>query len=202
MHTKGAAFLARRQVIVAEFGQAKWDAFIAEYGAEHPLFIGDIEPTAALPMQPFLELGDALVRRFYGGELRTHWHFGEISAEWAFEHGPLQPFFSSRSFKRFVDSAPSLWQAYHDEGQIAATWHERHHFADVRIFELPILHIHFEYNVMGYVRRGLELTGGKVTLMRPLKGIEAGDDEIHYQFFVEPKLGLENTSRSGERELG
>lgn len=186
MHTKGSAFLARRDLVVRDIGEARWEAFLREFAETEPVFAQPMLVSTKIPIEPFLALSDAIVATFYGGDPQAHWRFGEASAEWAFAQGPYQKYFRSEGFEAFIESTPMLWKAYYDDGRLLAAWHEQEAYADVRIVELPVMHVHFEYNVMAFARRGLELTGGGVREVRPLRGVTTGGTEIHYQFYMEP----------------
>lgn len=185
MNTKGSAFLARRDLVIKDVGEARWEAFLRDFATREPVFGQPILVSTKLPIEPFLALSDAIVATFYGGDVQAHWRFGEASAEWAFSQGPYQKYFRSNGFAAFIDATPMLWMAYYDAGKLTATWHEEHAYAELQILELPVMHVHFEFNVMAFARRGLELTGGKVREVRPLRGVNTRSAEIHYQFYME-----------------
>jgi hypothetical protein len=201
MHTQGSAFLARRELVTATVGANRWEEFLARFAEREPFFAQQILPETKIPMQAFLDLNDALVDELFDGDQRAHWRFGEASAEWASRNRPYREYFDTRSFKRFIDGTPRLWRTYYDEGDIEARWYEKERYADVCVFALPIVHIHFEYNVMGYTRRGLELTGATIKLMRAISSVETGDGEIRYQFYVEPSPSTAPRGTSGEHAL-
>ena len=48
---------------------------------------------------------------------------------------------------------------------------------------MELRHPYFEYSVVGYFKRGLEMHGVKVELER-LDGFASGGDEVHYKLHV------------------
>jgi hypothetical protein len=49
----------------------------------------------------------------------------------------------------------------------------------------PDRHVYFEFNPLGYLRRGLALTGATVLETECVKGYSRGDAEVHYRFVVQ-----------------
>ncbi len=203
MYTRGAAFLARRSTVIRKVGQERWDAFFSEFEKEG-VFAALIVADTRLPMRSFLRLNDAIVDTFYQGDTRAHWEFGAGSAQWAFENGALQHFFHSENFEGFLATAPILWSAYYDEGELTARWEGQRRLANVRIHKLSAenIHVHFEYNVLGYMHRGLELTGARVLRMETLAGFSCGDDHVHYLLHLVPVIGVGGLLRSSPTGWG
>jgi hypothetical protein len=64
-----------------------------------------------------------------------------------------------------VETTPAIWKSYFDAGRLEAK-HEAN-AADIRILDVPVPHVYFEYTVLGYFRKGLALTGASgVTTQR------------------------------------
>ena len=181
MIVKGTAFLARRSMLIERVGQAKWDAFFADLQEQIPSLAAPVVASSKLPAADFLKFSDLAVERFFAGDQRVLWMFGEKSADWAISEGPYKAFFQSRDVRSFVTAAPALWQAYYSAGELKADVDEG--VVDVSI-HVPVQHVHFEFSVMGYVKRGLELIGTTVTRCEALKAFSLGDDHVHYRFVV------------------
>ncbi len=54
----------------------------------------------------------------------------------------------------------------------------------LRIASVPTRHVYFEYAVLGYVRRGIELAGSATATLQRLKGFSNGDAEVHDRISV------------------
>ncbi len=181
VEVKGTAFLARRAFLVGAFGQDAWDAFFDTWRANEPAFADDIIAVTSLPVEPFLRLNDAVVDEFYDGEAQTHWLFGQASAEWALREGPYKAFFRSGAVANFLRTSPTLWRAYYSAGSFRVDWNADTRIADAHI-EVSTPHVHFEFNVMGYLSRAIELTGETVVRQDVVAGFSRGDSHVHYRF--------------------
>jgi len=182
MNIKGTAFIARRSMLVGRIGQEAWDKFFAEVQNEIPCFVEPVVASSKIPIEDFLKFNELAVAQFFQGNPRIYWTFGEKSAEWALSEGPYKSFFQSRDVRSFIGASPALWKAYYDEGDFSGYVDEG--VVDLFLKKVPVKHVHFEFTVMGYAKRGLELIGTTVTKYEALKGYSLGDDEVHYRFMV------------------
>lgn len=181
MEVKGTAFVARRAFLIAAFGEDAWRELFDAWLRENPDFPEEVIPVSVIRVEDFLRFNDAVVNHFYDGDVRAHWRFGEASAEWALSEGPYKSFFQSHNTVDFLRTTPSLWKAYYSEGSFRAEFDPASSLVDAWI-EVPVPHVHFELNVMGYLHRALELTGAKVVAHEALRGFSKGDESIHYRF--------------------
>ena len=55
---------------------------------------------------------------------------------------------------------------------------------DEKLTGVPIKHVHFEFTVMGYVKRGLELIGTTIESTQAVTGFSTGEQDVHYRFTV------------------
>lgn len=184
MFVKGTAFIARRALITERIGESAFDRFVEEVKDDIPTFATPILPSTQIPADDFLAFNDRVVARFFRDDARMHWTFGEKSADWAFSKGPYKAFFQSRDYRRFVASGQALWKAYYSDGDFHVDLSEDGHVVDVTLTS-PVCHVHFEYSVMAYVKRGLELTGANVSHHQALRGFSLGHADVHYRFFIE-----------------
>lgn len=181
MHIKGTAFVAREQEMIKQVGKPRWDEFVKQVAQKEPYFKNRVVTTTLVPLKPFLMFQDELVKTFFKGDPKAYWRLGEASAEWTLTAGPYQLFLRNRDFNSFIHQVPSrLWESFYDGGQVEVVLSDN--LVNLQILGLPFWHIHFEYVIMGYVKKALELFGLKNVEAHPLKGVSQGDQAIHYQF--------------------
>lgn len=184
MQVKGTAFLARKALLERDLGADRIGPFLQRIVSGDGAFPSPIIATSMIPIAPFLALNDAVVREFYGGDEMSYWRFGRMSGDWALgDNGPYRRLREEKSLGEFVASAPTLYRNYFTEGRARAQaspggtielWIEgipaKHH------------HVYFEYAIVGYFERGLELVTGKSVRHERLAGFSAGDDHVHYRY--------------------
>ena len=184
MNVKGTAYLARVSYLKQTLGEPAWEQFIAEYAKKVPRFGENVLPTTRIPAQDFVALNDEIVRRFFDGDDQSYWAMGRASGEWGLRQGPYKNFIDSKNYEQFLATGAALWSAYFDAGTLKSWWNAEAHLGEATITGVPIPHVYFEYAVMGYIERALELTGATIRETRRLKGFSRGDDSVHYQFVV------------------
>lgn len=180
MNVKGTALIARRQIVVAEFGEEAWESFFAKLAHADPTLDG-VLPITSIPVANFLAFSNALVDEFYRGDQKVHWRFGEESAEWALTEGPYAHFRVSRDVRAFLRATPMLWKAYYSEGSFEASMDPEGKYVQAHI-ECPIRHLHFEYSVMGFTSRALELVGIGARSHYVERGFAQRDRDVLYRF--------------------
>ena len=183
MDVKGTAFLARKSQVVAMCGEERWRSFLGRLAASRPVFGQPVTALTRIPLADFLAFQEAAVTELFDGDPQAYWIMGEKSAEWALRDGPYKVFLTDKSVEQFVEvSLPSIWKAYYTEGRIDILREGR--ILNIKVLDVPIPHVYFEYLVMGYLKRSFELLGVKDCTPRRIRGVSAGDAEIHYQFEV------------------
>lgn len=186
MDVKGTAFLARKTMIEREFGAQRFAAVLREAVRRDPVLGGTILATSKIPIDAFLRFNEALVRDLYDGDEQSYFRFGEASAMWALgPDGPYRRLVTDRGVKEFAASAPAIYRNYFDHGEARS---EMRSPTVVRLsivgIDAPYRHVYFEYAVMGYFRRGLEMVSGKPVEMIKEKEFSRGDDESVYRFEI------------------
>jgi hypothetical protein len=183
MEVKGTAFLARKSMLIQELGEPRFAAFLASYALEDPFFTHAILATTAIPIEKFLAFNDAIVRDLYGGDTMSYFRFGEKSAEWALMVGPYKNLRESKSLEKFAEMGCRLYQNYFTDGR-AETWIVGTNKVEVRILGVPAehRHVYFEYAIVAYFKRGLELVGAKKVTMRRINGFSIGGTDVHYEY--------------------
>jgi len=184
MEVKGVALLARQSMMVEAIGEQAWRDFLAEFGKQYPVFARPVMPMTLLPVDAFIRLNDAMLQRFFKGDTQTYWLFGEKSAEYALRQGQLKAMFGPGDHKRFLQFTPGIWKGYFTEGVLEAIAPTDAGYTDLRITGVSTPHVYFEYSVMAFAKRGLELLGAKNLRYETLKGFAKGDGEVHYRFHV------------------
>lgn len=183
MHVKGTAYHARLLLLRSKWGDARVDAFLAKFRAAHPRFPTTVLPTTWLPVRDFLGLIDAIVDDVYAGDTESLWEVGEMSAAYTLREGPYKNLLDTKDAVRFAGLGKAMWANFFDAGEAHSGLVDD--VVDVTVDGVPEAHRHlyFEYSVMGYFRRGLELLGQKARTER-VQGFSAGDPRIHYRFHL------------------
>jgi hypothetical protein len=186
MRTKGTAFLGRRLVVAAQFGEARWNAFVQAYAEIDPFFAQPILATTLIPSENFLAFTDRVVDAFFDGNLRAYWVIGELSGQWALTRGPYQHYCTEGDPHRFAENVPGLWGGYHDVGDCAATIVSPD-VIEIALRGVPLHHVYFEYALVGFLRRGFELVTGDTFSHARIRGFSRGDDDVLYQLRKTPR---------------
>lgn len=182
MEVKGTAFLARKQLFVAELGEARFDEFLRRFAEKEPVFRNPILATTILPIRPFLALNDAIVKELYGGDIQSYFVLGEKSAEWSLTQGPYRNLRESRSLESFAGMGRVLYGNFFTGGR--AETKLVGNVVELRIdgIERDLHHPYFEYAICGYFKRGLELVGGGRVEMKRVRGFTKGDPDVFYTY--------------------
>lgn len=178
MHVKGNAWLARSEEMTREVGAQPWADFVAELTPKIPFLQAQVMPISRIPVDEFLMLHDALVRRFFGGDDAVYWRFGVQSAEWALTH-QLRGLFAAGEWRRLMQFTPNIYKNYFDGGELAVALEPQH--AELSIRGVEPRHVYFEYSIIGFAKGALAVLGAPVEPER-LAGFSKGDPEIRYRF--------------------
>ncbi|HTY08055.1 MAG TPA: hypothetical protein VMF29_02700 [Candidatus Edwardsbacteria bacterium] len=176
MDAKGVTFLARKKLIAGQFGADKWEPFIAALAKREPYFKTGILPTTLIPIDAFLRFNEAVLKTFYRGDERGYIAMGETTAEYSLLEGPYKTFLWNHDYQSLIeDSIPKLWKKFYSAGRVEASYFRGG--AEALIRDLPVTHPYFDYAVVGYMKRALELGGAVDVSFRRVK-----DDVIHFKF--------------------
>ena len=182
MEVKGTAFLARKQLVVAERGEAQFEALVRRFAEKEPVFRAPILATTILPIRPFLALNDEILRELYEGDVQSYLRVGEASAEWSLTQGPYRYLRESKSLEQFAGMGKVLYGNFFTGGR--AETKLVGDVVELRIdgIERDLRHPYFEYAICGYFKRGRELVGAKRVEMKRVRGFTQGDADVHYTF--------------------
>ena len=184
MNVKGAAFLAREALMVASQGASTWRDYMAGYAEREPFFRHRITDRTLIPAEIFLAFNDDLIRRFFAGNDRTYWTFGERSAQFALAQGLLKGLFRPGDLAVWLEYTPQLWEAYYDAGHIEVQMLSETR-ANMYIADVPIPHVYFEYTAVGFAEGGLKQVGARNPSPERLRGFSKGDKDVLYRFKLE-----------------
>ncbi len=183
MNVKGLSFLPTRSQLIYEFGEERWNDFFESFKVSHPYFDQVILATTEIPMEKYISFIDAMLKEFYNGDEKIYWRLGRLSAKFTLsEKGPFHAFVrSKREPKEFLSKIlHRLWDMNFTGGN--AKNEVEGNILHAYIYDLPKYHIYFEYVVMGYIEKALEIIGAKVKEITKVKGTAK---EIHYKFVLD-----------------
>ncbi len=185
MNVKGLAYQSRRDQTISEYGEERWNDFFEKFKESNPFFNQIILPTSEIPIEEFIRFQEEIVKEFYNGDEKIYWKFGERSAETSLsEGGPLHIFVKKKGLSALENFTkkilPSIWPIYYDEGRTVTTL--KGNIIHASILDLPLYHIYFEYVVMGYIQKGLELIG--VPVKETIK-VKSSANDSYYNFVLD-----------------
>jgi hypothetical protein len=183
MEVKGTAFLARKSYVSREHGERRFDELLRRAALRDPVFNETILATTQLPVDAFLRFNELVVTELYAGDEQSYFRFGAASATWALTEGPYKHLVTEKSIPRFAASAPVIYRIYFTAGEARSeVLSERR--VDTFLLGIEPHHVYFEYAIMGYFARGLELVSGTVVAMKVRRGFSRGDRDVHYEFTI------------------
>jgi hypothetical protein len=182
---KGSALLARREIVVHRFGDRAWANLIADMAGECPSFRSPIVAASQVPVDEFLAFHDELVRRFFSGDPGTYHDLGDQSAEWALTKGPYKNFLARKDVPGYVEAIPSLSSAYWTDAPTSYRATLQGDTVEFEVSGLPLWHPYFEYFVVAYNKRALELVSGKRVEMSRVRGGSGASYFYRFRFLPE-----------------
>ena len=184
MRVKGTAYHARINLLRGKWGSERVDAFLRDFEAKHSSFPKAILPTTWLPAEDFLGLIDAIVDEVYGGDTQSLWEIGEASAAWSLREGPYRNLLEKNDIERFSGLGKAMYANFFDSGDARSELHRT--YVEVVIEGIPsaLRHLYFEYSLIGYFRRGLELLGA-TPRAECVEGFSKGDDRVLYRLHLQ-----------------
>jgi hypothetical protein len=180
MKVKGTAYHARINLLQRKWGVDKVESFLRGFQEMHPDFPKTVLPTTWLPARQFLELIDAIVDEAYGGDAQSLWEIGDASAAWSLREGPYKNLLEKNDLERFAGLGKAMYANFFDTGEARSEL--RGSYVEVVIEGVPwgLRHLYFEYSLIGYFRRGLELLGASPRA-ECVEGFSRGDDRVLYR---------------------
>jgi hypothetical protein len=181
MNVKGTVFVTGKASITAVFGEERWNSFMTKLAAKDKFFNNVIMSITLVPVEKHLFFLDEMLKEFFNYDKNQYQLFGRVAAKFALSPGGhYNAYLLTKDIKQFVESGmPKLWSTYYDGGMFTAKL--ENNIVHLKITELPIKHIYFEYMVMGYFKQALKIFGEK-TIEKKMRSIANGDDDIYYQY--------------------
>jgi len=183
MNIKGTAIVTAKVAMTAAFGEDRWNAFMTKLAAKDKFFSNVIMSVTLVPAEKHLFFLDEMLKEFFNNDTNQYTMFGRAAAKFALSPGgPYNSYLLTKDLKQFVEKGmPSLWSTYYDGGLLTARL--ENNVVHLKISELPIKHIYYEYMVMGYFKQAIKIFGKK-TIEKKVKSIVNGDDSIYYQYEI------------------
>lgn len=184
MNIRGAAFLGREALMIASIGAGRWRDYLDTYAQGEPFFRQPINDRTLMPAEIFIAFNEDLVQRFFGGDTRAYWTFGERAAHYALAQGQLKGLFRPGDLQVFLEYTPNFHEAYFDAGRLQLDM-VGENVAELSMFDFPIQHVYLEYSVMGFAEGGLKLVGARAPSPERVRGFSKGDKEVTYRFHLD-----------------
>jgi hypothetical protein len=183
MEVKGTAFIARKSMLEREHGPERFEQVLKKVAATEPCFRSPILATTRLPVESFVKFNDAVVKELYDGDEHSYFRFGEASATWALSpSGPYKHLVQNKSVPEFAASAHNIYRNYFTEGDARSEIHGNK--VTLQLVGIDTPHVYFEYAIMGYFKRGLELVSGRKVTMVCERGFSKRDADVLYHFTI------------------
>ena len=181
MNVKGTVFVTAKAAITAVFGEERWNSFMTKLAAKDKFFSNIIMSVSIVPVEKHLFLLDEMLKEFFNNDKNQYLLFGRVAAKFALSPGgTYHSYLLTNNIKQFVESGmPKLWTTYYDGGKLTAVLDKN--IVHLKITDIPIKHIYFEYMVMGYFKQALKIFGKK-TVEKTIRSIANGDNDIYYQY--------------------
>jgi hypothetical protein len=183
MRVKGTAYHARLNLLRGKWGAEKVEEFLARFHARHPSFPRNVLATTWIPADEFLKLNDAIVDEVYDGDTQSLWELGEASAAWTLKDGPYKNLLVTKDTRRFASMAKAMYANFFDTGAARSKYLDSRVELWIDGIPEPLRHLYFEYSVVGYFRRGLELLDETVRA-ECVEGFSKGDPQVHYKLHL------------------
>jgi hypothetical protein len=181
MKIKGTAIVTAKAAVSAAFGEERWNAFMKKLAAKDSFFNNIIMSVTLVPVEKHLFFLDEMLKEFFNNDPNQYLLFGRVAAKFALSPGgPYHSYLLTKDIKQFVESGmPKLWTTYYDGGKLTAKL--ENNIVHLKITDIPIKHIYFEYMLMGYFKQALKIFGVK-NVEKKIRSIANGDNDIYYQY--------------------
>ena len=181
MNVKGTFYVITKTTMTAAFGEERWNSFMTNLAEKDNYFSKMIMSITLIPVEKLIIIFDEMCREFFNNDRMQYLMFGKVGAKYALSpEGPYKSYMLTKDVKQFVESVlPKLWSTFFDGGITTARF--ENNIVHIKITELQIKNLYFEYLVMGYFQQALKVFGKK-TAAKQVRSISSGDDDIYFQF--------------------
>lgn len=183
MNIKGTAFITAKVSMTAAFGEERWNSFLNRLSAKDSFFKNLIMSITPIPVEKHLFFLDEMLKEFFGGDINQYQVFGRVAAKFSLSPGgAYHSYLLTKDLGKFVsDVSPRLWSTFFDGGKF--TGELSGNVAHLRVTDIPVKHIYFEYMVIGFYKQAFKIFGKK-TIEKKIKSVADGDDSIYYQYKI------------------
>jgi hypothetical protein len=181
MNVKGIIYVITKTAMIATFGEERWNSFMTKLAEKDNYFSKMIMSITLIPVEKLIILFDEMCKEFFNNDKMQYVMFGKIGAKYTLSpEGPYKSYLLTKDIKQFVELVlPKIWSTLFVEG-VPTTLFENN-VAHLKITELQIKNIYFEYLIMGYFQKALKIFGKK-TVAKQVRSISSGNDDIYFQF--------------------
>jgi hypothetical protein len=181
MNVKGTFFTLTKTLMIAAFGEERWNSFVTTLAEKDKYFKNIIMSVTLIPAEKLIIFFDEMCREFFNNDRMSYLMFGKVGAKYALSsEGPYKAFMLTKDIKQFVEIyMPKLWTAFFDGGTVATKL--ENNIVHLKVTGINIKNLYFEQLVMGYNQQALK-TFGKKSVVKKVRSISAGDEDIYFQF--------------------
>jgi len=172
---KGAAFMVRMSTIKERFGEDSLQAVLKGMEPEYKEVLGRVLASSWYDEAVFEDFNKAIFKALSAKNLRIMEQIGELAAESSLK-GVYRSSLKAGDVPHTLSRASVLWKAFHDTGELSVEVDPERNHAAVRVAGYGLPHIGNCQNLVGWIRRMIELAGGKNVRMRKRKCVCKGDD--------------------------
>lgn len=183
MNIKGTAFTTAKVTISAAFGEERWNSFMAKMAEKDNYYKGMILSIALIPVEKHLFFLDELIKEFFNNDKKQFFMFGIVAAKFTLSPGGSRhSFLLSKTLKQFVEvGMPQIWTSLYDESVLTANL--ENNIVHIKITQIPIKNVDFEYLTVGYFKQALKIYGKKSN-EKCIRGFSKGNTDIYYQYEI------------------
>ena len=183
MNIKGTAFTTAKVTISAAFGEERWNSFMVKMAEKDNYYKGMIMSISIIPVEKHLFFLDELIKEFFNNDKKQFFMFGKVGAQFTLSPGGSRhSFLLTKDLKQFVEvGMPQIWTSLYDESVLTAIL--ENNIAHIKITQIPIKNIYFEYLTVGYLKQALKIFGKKSN-EKCIRGFSKGNNDIYYQYEI------------------
>jgi len=172
---KGVAILSRVAMLKERFGEEGLAAVLGRMKSQYTGIFGSVIPSSWYDGEIYVDFNKAIQRELSGKDPLIMEHLGEDSAA-----AGLQGIYSSRlkigDVRMTLSRAGQLWKTFHDTGEMTVEMHPGENKAVFKLVGYELPHVESCWNLIGWGRSMVELSGGKNARVDKTKCVCKGDE--------------------------
>ena len=180
MNAKGNIIALTRTNVIADFGEERWNSFMAKLTRNDNYFSKMIMSVTIVPVEKLMIFFDEVCKEFFNNDKALYLMHGKMGAKAALSPGgPHQSYMLTKDINHFVkDILPKIWSIFFDAGVFTSKF--ENNIIHIKITGLDIKNYDFENLVIGYNQQAVKMFGRKSVAKR-VRSISAGDDDLYFQ---------------------